>query len=98
MEDKEQLANWWRVANGTGTEACKTCRPAKICAWHIARLEDLDELITARVVENERKIWLDLWQFWIDPLNDDVEMEQLLQDKLSETNPDPQPLTSGETG
>lgn len=30
----------------------------------------------------EQKVWQKLWQFWIDPLNDDMEVEALIKSKL----------------
>lgn len=49
---QEQLEAWHWENEGTGTEACKTCRqPDHICAWHLARLRDLEDIITALIQE-----------------------------------------------
>lgn len=51
MNDTEQqLKNWWRETNGTGTAACPKCRVQSdddfyVCSWHQARLADLADLL-----------------------------------------------------
>jgi hypothetical protein len=61
---------------------------------HLIVTDNLGErAITALVAANEadkREELLAeyqmLWEFWVDPLNDDVELEQLFQDKLATLN------------
>lgn len=49
VEDKT-LTAWWVNTNGTGTDACSTCRPPVICSWHQARLEELATYISQKIV------------------------------------------------
>lgn len=49
-KNDEELRSWWFETNGTGTESCPKCIQSEniVCTWHVARLNDLAELIQAR--------------------------------------------------
>lgn len=51
QKTSEWLVSWWIEANGTGTDACSACRPPVICAWHQARLEEIEARIAAERAE-----------------------------------------------
>lgn len=47
---EEKLRAVWIERNGTGTDACSTCRPPHICAWHEAMIDDIRDLIKSDVI------------------------------------------------
>jgi hypothetical protein len=55
QSERKKLETWWAETNGTGTDACSTCRPSHICAWHRARLDELADLILAEKAKARHK-------------------------------------------
>lgn len=55
---EEKLRAVWIERNGTGTDACSTCRPPHICAWHEAMIDDIRDLIKSEVINVERDIYI----------------------------------------
>lgn len=53
--EKIDLAAWWMITNGTGTEACSKCITDILCTWHEARLENLLSLIESHTNEKLKK-------------------------------------------
>lgn len=46
--------------------------------------QQLESYINNKVKEARLKDWQDYWQFWIDPLNDDIECEEYIKDRIKE--------------
>lgn len=49
-ELREKLEKLWIERNGTGTDACSTCRPPHICAWHTAMIDEQIEIVQAEIL------------------------------------------------
>ena len=54
---------------------CKNCEQT---------LQALTTYIDNKILEARLKDWEDYWQFWIDPLNDDIEAEQYIKNRIKE--------------